>query len=145
KVSGPDDLGGKLGLERSRRRGVQPARLQAPRALPSDASMGLLDPRTVELHGEHSARPERDVDVAGLAELADESRIERPAGEAQSEKRPGTIRLGLRREDPSGGAGGLGARNAAFEHGASDAGLLQSPGEGAADDARPDDQHFHQR
>ena len=145
EVRGAEDLGRQLGLERARRGSVQPRAVETSSPLPADALASVLDARLVELHGEHPTGAEGDVDVAGLAQLTDERGIERAAGEAQIEEGPGAVCLGLGGEDSGGGAGGLGAGDAPLEHGAPDAGLLQPPGDGAADHARPDDQHLHQR
>ena len=116
------------------------------RSLPADAPAGPGSmPASSSCTREHPAGAEGDVDVADLAQLTDELRVERPAARHSSRNGPG----------PSASAWGARIPPAALE--ASAPGMLRSStvhrtpaccsrqAMRAADHARPDDQHLHQR
>ena len=80
-----------------------------------------------------------------LVQLGGEGGVQGPAAQAQIQQRSGTLRLPLRAQDARRGAGGLGARDAAFDDRDRGALLAQAQGDGAAHDAGADDDHVGAR
>ena len=70
-----------------------------------------------------------------------EGRVQAAAAQAEVQQRAGSLGLPLRAQDAGGGAGGLGARDAAFDDGDRGALLAQAQGDRAAHDAGADHDH----